>query len=104
MSNEMSKKVTLATVKSFIKKNLPNLYIMTSSRFDGMVDGVRRVEGAAFRKVTVTELTKCEATLGIEGVWFVRGSRDYFTPINKDGFVGYEVYNCCGTWTVAVKA
>jgi hypothetical protein len=105
MNSAHTKKITLATVKSFITRNLGKILIKTSSRFDGMCDGVRNVEGAAYRTPDVTKFNKTdEAQLGIQGVWFVRGSRDYFTIIDTPEFTGYEVYNCCGTWSVVVPA
>ena len=40
-------KITLATIKSFIRKN-PNLYIKSTSRFDGMYDCVMPNQNAQF--------------------------------------------------------
>ena len=98
-------KVTLATVKSFITRNLSSIQLKTLSRFDGMCDGVRSVDDAAFRKPDVSKFNKADAAqMGISGVWFVRDSRDYFTKIDTPEWTGYEVYNCCGTWQVVVPA
>ena len=100
-----AKKITLATVRSFIKRNLKDLNQQTLSRFDGMTDCVQRNENAAFRPADIEKFDeKNEATMGIPGVWFVRGSRDYFTVINTPEWVGYEVYNCCVSWQVVVPA
>jgi hypothetical protein len=101
MSN--TKKITLATVKSFIKKNLKNLHIEVEGRFDGMFDCVTYSDNPQIRKADVSGFNpKVDYNMGIPGVWFVRGSRDYFTPISKNGMVGYHVYNCCGSWNVLV--
>jgi len=32
------------------------------------------------------------------------GSRDHITPHFADGFSGYQVSNCCGSFVVAVRA
>lgn len=108
MSNAATKKITLATVKAFIRKNINNLYVITNSRFDGMEDGVRQCEGATFVKVNPADYKpQNQDTQGIQGVWFVRGSRDYFesfTQQTPEGTItGYKVVNCCGSWKIGVK-
>lgn len=98
--NQAAKKITAATVKSFIKKNRANLFINVKSDFDGMTDSVeRRTDG--FKKAK--EEAHHEATLGIEGVWFVGSSRDYFTAYETATMTGYEVSNSCGTWICAIE-
>lgn len=100
-----TKKVTLATVRSFIKRNLKDLHQQTLSRFDGMTDCVQRNENAAFRPANIEKFNEKDASqMGIPGVWFVRDSRDYFTVINTPEWFGYEVYNCCGNWQILVPA
>jgi len=37
------KRITLSTLKAFAKSNKEKLYAKELSRFDGMVDGIRRV-------------------------------------------------------------
>jgi hypothetical protein len=100
-----AKKVTLATIKSFVKKNAGKLLISTGSRFDGSVDCVMPCADKSFTPVIMNDDGEymMKATLGIQGAWFVRDSRDYFTPFEKDGLVGYEVYNSCGCFSLAVK-
>lgn len=94
------KKITLATIKSFIKKN-EDLYIKNKSDFDGMVDGVRECSNQSFRKAERKDgLT--ENTLGIVGAWFVKSSRDGFNEYEDEQYKGYEVYNCCGSFILAV--
>lgn len=94
-------KITRATVKSFIKKNFDNLYINRKSRFDGSVDCVMPVKGG-FKKVCATDWHE-KYTLGVEGAWFVGNSRDSFSEYEKEGYKGIEVYNCCGSFILAVK-
>jgi|SRR6516164_577836 hypothetical protein len=105
--NTTAKKITLTPVKNFINKNEHDLYVNVISVFDGMYDCVSyRNDG--FKKVSRTpnfhpESSYYEATLGFEGVWFVRGSRDYFNSYNENGFTGFEVSNSCGMFIVAIK-
>jgi len=95
------KKITLTTIKTFVKKNREKLYIKVKSDFNGMTDCVESVNGD-FKLVEVTD-RNIEQTLGIEGAWFVRGSRDYFNDYSDNVFVGYEVYNSCGSFILAIK-
>lgn len=95
-----TKKITLATVKSFVKKNRNGLYIRVGSRFDGMNDCVMPVNGGFS---PAKESGNTENTLGIAGAWFVRDSRDWFTPYDDGTFTGYEVSNCCGNFILAIK-
>ena len=97
-----TKKITLATVKSFAKRNAEFLYVKNISDFDGMVDGVRQNEGATFRiPEGQLDLTNSH-TWGI-GCWFVLGGRDWFSPYNQDGWNGLEVSNYCGNFVIAVR-
>jgi hypothetical protein len=95
-----TKKITLATVKSFIKKAGDNLHILRCSAFDGMEDGVRSTGNTEFVKATRGTINK--DTLGVAGAWFVGGSRNSFTAYNDGQFHGIKVWNCCGTFTLAV--
>ena len=96
-----TKKITLATVKSFVKKNFDNLYIRNDSDFDGMQDCVVSTGDSSFRKVETDE--RCsDRTLGIKGAWFVGSSRDYLKSYENDNFKGIEVYNSCGSFILAV--
>jgi hypothetical protein len=109
-----NKKITMATVKSFVK-NADTLYVEHQSSFDGMVDCVMRCEESELK-----EISKEDALGSHKGAWIVGGSRDYFnykemeqtkTSINPNGklikepvkYVGIEIYNSCGSailWTV----
>jgi len=100
------KKVTLATVKSFMKKNLPSLFVKECSNFDGMQDCVTNIHGAAFApaRPAHSEYLRNDVnhTFGLANVYFVGGGGDYFRPYNEKGFAGYEVSNCCGNFIVAI--
>jgi hypothetical protein len=95
------KKITLATIKSFVKKN-PELYMRRSSKFDGMIDCVVSTQSTTFRRTLRSEIN-LQRTLGIAGAWFVGGSRDYFDQFDDGEFVGYRIHNCCGAFYLAIK-
>jgi hypothetical protein len=94
-------KITLATLKSFIRKNKNNLYVQVVSDFKSMVDMVTPVKDD-FRLATQNEKQN-EHTLGISGLWLVGQSRDYITAYEDENFKGYEIYNSCGSSILAVK-
>lgn len=100
--NKMSaRKITLATFKSWIRKN-PGFLIKCDSTFDPMIDGISHDRWAAF-KPAQSAAFPCNNNLGFSGIWLVFGSRDSFEAYDNNGFVGIEVYNCCGSFVVAVK-
>lgn len=96
-----SKKTTLATVKSFIKKNRENLFINVKSSFDGMTDGVERLHGGFVK--AAHESHNNEHNFTVAGAWFVGSSRDYFESYQDEQFIGIEVYNSCGTFILAIQ-
>ena len=98
----MTKKITKTTIKSFIRKNLENMYIRNNSRFDGMYDCVTDCGDGSFRKAEQSTKHN-DYTLGVDGAWFVNGSNNYFRPYEANGFVGYEVSNCCGNFILAIR-
>jgi hypothetical protein len=98
----MQKKITKATFKTFIKKNINRgVYVKTKSDFDGMVDGVRPVKDDF--TMVMSYVPENEHTLGMAGVWLVGSSRDYFTAYSDEQFEGIEVHNCCGNFIVATR-
>mgnify|MGYP001171359634 CR=1 FL=1 len=94
------KKITMATVKSFIRKNEGRLYIRTLSAFDGMTDCCERCEDRSFQPA---QPGRHKETLGIAGAWFVGGSRDSLMPIEEGEFTGFHIYNCCGSFDLAIR-
>ncbi len=98
-----TKKITLATIKSFIRKNRDRLLISTRSRFDAMEDGCRECSDRGFSPALQAEKAWKE-NLGIQGAWFVGGSRNFFEEYADGNVVGYEVSNCCGHFVLAVVA
>lgn len=96
-------KITKATFKSFLKKNSDRALIKVGSSFDGMYDCVMLVENAGFAPLEKSS-NPHENNLGYAGIWLVSSSGNSFESYNKDGLTGIRVYNCCGSFTVAVPA
>lgn len=101
-------KITLATIKSFIKKNRAELHIKVTSSFNGMSDMVEQCDDNGFHPIVEDGVNAQgdywkKATLGIQGVWFVGQSRDYFSVFNDGVYAGYRVHNACGSFIVAVR-
>jgi hypothetical protein len=94
-------KPTLATLKSFIAKNRANLFIKQKSCFDGMCDGVVYDENASFKPARPSA-SHMKNTLSIDGAWVV--GRDLISMYEANGFKGYDVYNCTGSFVLAVRA
>jgi hypothetical protein len=106
METLQSKKITLSTVKSFIKKNRENLFINVKSSFDGMTDGVEQLHNG-FTKIKPDKTISINSdyynsTQNIQGAWFVGSSRDYFTAYNSGNLTGFEISNFCGTFILAI--
>ena len=95
------KKTTLATLKSFIRKNREALYISVKSQFDGMYDSVMPVENKGFHPAQTAGAGMIDRTLGISGAW-VCTSGNYITPYDNGSFQGYSVWNCCGEFVLAI--
>lgn len=96
----ITKKITLATFKSFVKKNEGKLYIRVKSSFDGMTDCVESVKDE-FSLIKDREASHSN-TLGISGVWLVGNSRDYFSLYEDETYKGFHVSNCCGSFDLVV--
>ena len=94
------KKITKATLKSFVRRNDGKLFVNVKSSFDGMTDGCESRNGG-FQPQRTADFA--DHTLGIAGIWLVGSSRDYFKAYDKDDYEGIEVSNCCGYFIVAVK-
>lgn len=92
-------KITKATIKAFVKKNQQKLLIAHTSRFDGMIDGIR-MENEQFKYVNL--VMDNGHNLGIDGAWLVNNSNDYFTVVETSTATGYEIYNCCGCFKLVV--
>ena len=100
-ATQTEKRITLSTIKSFIRRNEGKLMIRSVSAFDSMCDGVRFSEGDSFSPVIASD--RCGSNnLGIQGAWFVLGSRDYFSSMETETHIGYHVYNCCGSFDLAI--
>ena len=96
------KKITLSTFKSFIRKNAGKALIRVDSTFDGMVDGCVETEDRSFTPLVARE-TVWDNNLGFYGIKLVLGSRDYFRAYSDENHEGIEVFNCIGSFIVAIK-
>jgi hypothetical protein len=96
-------KATRATIKAFIKRNRDRLLVSVKSQFDGTVDGVVSSGDCSFSKA-IDSYNPHENNQNIAGIWLVGGGRDYITPFFRDGLSGFEVVNCCGKWSIAIKS
>jgi hypothetical protein len=99
--NHFMSKITVATLKSFVRKHEGNIYLAVNSDFDGMTDCVERCSGL-FKPARKSEINASN-NLGYNGMWLVGSSRDRVAAYDKDGMKGFEVNNCCGNWIVAVR-
>lgn len=104
MNNLKAKnKITLATFKSFVKKNRENLLVKVGSSFSGMTDMCEPVDDH-FTPAEDNDHFPTKNSLGIGGIYLVGSSRDRFRYFENENLVGIEVYNACGNFTVAVKS
>jgi len=97
-----TKKITLATLKSFAKRNSDKLFVKSISSFDGMTDCVEQSRDSNWFKTTISDKTNYYRT-GINGIYTVGSSRDYFNLYEDSEYIGIEVYNSCGNSILAVK-
>lgn len=92
-------RISITTIKTFIKANSENLYIKTQSKFNGMIDGLEYVKDG-FEKAELCQ-DHIEYTLGVKGAWFVGSSRDWKEPFENETMKGYRIVNCCGSFILA---
>ena len=87
-----SKKITVATLKAFMRKN-PDFIVVEKYSFDGMIDGTSSAQAGVknwgFDKTIDFVL--------------VRSSGNYLQFVEKSGYYGINVYNCCGNYDILVK-
>jgi len=95
-ASELSnKKITMATLKSFINKS-NELFVEVKQSFCGMSDCVEVIENPEMILVSK------DKAIGHSGVWCVGGGRDYLSFVQKDSMYGIKVSNACGygiLWT-----
>jgi len=96
------KKITRATFKSFINKNRENLLICEKSSFNGMIDCVDNNPNASFLEARTAE-RNLDHNLGVQGIWLVGQSRDWFDKFETEDMIVFSVSNCCGSFEVAVR-
>lgn len=94
-------RIRRTTVQAFLRKYAGQVQLRLDSAFDGMTDGVTYARTATFKPAISTE-RNLEHSMGLQGVWFVGDGRDYITPFESDTLTGYSVYNCCGSFILAI--
>ena len=99
------KKITRATVKSFIRRHRDHLFIrIDSSKSDD--DCKRPIHGATFNAATVSNCADRD-TLGVEGAWFLgKGfvGGDYFQSFQREGYEGIAVSTYLSDFVLAVRS
>jgi hypothetical protein len=85
-------KITMATVKTFIKED--GLFLHRLYRFDGTTDGCEPT--GQINPEPVIRIDPNARNLGIRGASFVGSGGDYLTLIDTPTHYGIKVYNCCG--------
>ena len=99
---KQAKKITLATLKAFARRNEGKIYAKEVSSFNGMIDGVDKSHDPSWKETKLTNETGYCQT-GIQGIYTVGSSRDYFSLYEDEDFEGIEISNCCGVTILAVK-
>lgn len=99
----MTKKITKATIKAFIRKNQDKLHVRAISSFSGMSDMVESLNDDGFTPAVFEDRNEAH-TLGVVGLWLVGGSRNSFTAIEREGWIGFNIWNCCGETEIAIRA
>lgn len=97
-------KITKSTVKSFIKKNISDLYMKEFTYFNGMTDGIDNVPEIRNRFITLTESSR--AALGVETTYNSPSffeSHNSIEPVEGENFTGFEITNCCGRYIIAAR-
>lgn len=94
------KKITLATVKKFIRENIDKLLVRYDSQFDGMDDCVHSNKDPQFQKAEPGPQDSYHQ--GVKHVWFVGQSRDWFSKFENENHIGIAVSNSCGSFVLAV--
>lgn len=94
------KKITLSTLKSFLKRNKNDLHLKIHSRFNGMIDGLEHFKDD-FEPAEETEYNTYY-TLGIKGLYVIPG-RSYFNVFRDKNYIGITVWNSCGKQTIVTK-
>ena len=95
-------KITKATFKSFLRKNEGKVLIQVKGAFDGMTDCMEFSDNPGWAPIEKADRA-WEENCGYAGDWVVGGSRNSFQPYEKDGLKGISVWNCCRSFTVAVR-
>ena len=93
-------KITLATLKKFIREHNPAiLEIKVLRDHYNNAGGEYQPDWQPVQSDDCPDLQK--NTLGIKGLWLVGHSRDYFSLFTEPERTGIMCSNCCGSWILA---
>lgn len=92
------KKATIATVKSFVKKNYGDIY--SKSTYDHN-DNNGHYDDKKFIHNSYSD-NHPEYKIGLSNVWIV-SDKNFVQPYDDAEYAGYRVSNCCRTFIVAIK-
>ena len=97
------KKITMATFKSFLRRNQGQILVKFLSHFDPMTDGTEFSKENEFHEPVASRNVHFDHSHGINGVWTVGRGRDYFQRFDDGQHEGIECSNSCGNWIVAIR-
>lgn len=96
----MEKKITKATLKSFIKKNLNNILVGYKSSFNSMSDMIEETK-CNFSKLNIDKYDEKKSTLGLFNL-HLHVDRLYIENFETSEYKGYNVYSCCGEYNIVI--
>jgi hypothetical protein len=99
---KQTEKITMATLKSFAKRNSTRIHYKVKSSFDGQTDMVEDVSDATWKLSKLIPGNSYYRS-GIDGIYTVGSSRDYLKLYEDPIWIGIEVSNCCGCSILAIK-
>jgi len=99
------KKFTRASFKKFLKDAGDALEFKSHATFDSMTDGRVETHGEWHKAERYGGYgdEKNKYTLGVIGVWLVT-CPNYFSAFEEGGYKVVRVSNCCGSFSVRVRA
>lgn len=95
-----TKRITVTTVRAFIRKNQGKIFINVKLIFDGMQDGMA-AKNEGFLPATETT-DNVENTFGIMNAWFTSGT-NYIVYYDSENYTGFSISNACAHFILAIK-
>lgn len=103
--NRTSKGVplTMRNIKTFIKNNRESLLISELKKWGEPANDGEPTASIGF-KTPKKDTAHPVYTLGIKGAWFMGHGCDYYYSYSANGKTGYEVFNGCAHFVLAIEA